>query len=450
MAMLNIPSQVDDPQYRYKMPRLITKKESRGKGSKTCIVNMGDVAGALKRPPQYVTKWFSNELGALTSYTNKDGEGERAIVNGHHDTIVFQGLLDKFIEKYVCCEHCHLPEIFMVVRKGVIQGKCMACGWKGELDNTHKLATFIQRNPPDKSGHNIQTEIGGGGKIDRKAKREARGSAWHEAAMKEDTGDDAVEVLDTQVVKEHKHRKEKNDEKETQSKENKEKEKKEKHKEENSQITDKKMKKEKTEKHDKKDKKEKKQIEAPNPKEMDEVDDDKKESDVLKYGDKEVETVVSTLRAYNILGNVSPEELYEEMRMNQLANCFDDRLRLYITLEVVCGGTMNATSVMENKNYISKMISQVNMPQAHIIWAINAYVHMNPDCLRSFAPVLKVLYDEDWAEERAILEYYNDDSQVNEPGFEEAKRAAAPFLKWLQIAETDEDSEENIEKEGNA
>eukprot|EP00406_Dinophysis_acuminata_P009698 CAMPEP_0179235214 /NCGR_PEP_ID=MMETSP0797-20121207/13291_1 /TAXON_ID=47934 /ORGANISM="Dinophysis acuminata, Strain DAEP01" /LENGTH=50 /DNA_ID=CAMNT_0020942421 /DNA_START=145 /DNA_END=294 /DNA_ORIENTATION=+ len=50
MAMLNIPSTVDDPQYRYKMPRLVAKKEGRGNGSKTCIVNMGDVATALNRP----------------------------------------------------------------------------------------------------------------------------------------------------------------------------------------------------------------------------------------------------------------------------------------------------------------------------------------------------------------------------------------------------------------
>merc|ERR1712217_431433 len=177
------------------------------------------------------------------------GEGERAIVNGHHDTIVFQGLLDKFIEMYVCCENCHLPEIFMVVKKGTIQGNCMACGWQGDLDNFHKFATFIQRNPPDKSGHNIQTPIEGGGKIDKKAKREARANAQHEAAMKEDTGDDAADASDTPVVKEHKQQKEKKDEKGTHVKEKEEKrERKEKHSEvmvdeESKQAAEKKVKK---------------------------------------------------------------------------------------------------------------------------------------------------------------------------------------------------------------
>jgi len=61
--------------------------------------------------------------------------------------------------------------------------------------------------------------------------------------------------------------------------------------------------------------------------------------------------------------------------------------------------------------------------------------------------VLKVIYDEDWAEEDAILEHYNDNSQVNMPGFEEVRQAAAPFLKWLQIAESDDsDSQECMEE----
>merc|ERR1712146_815400 len=99
--------------------------------------------------PQYPTKFFGCELGAQSTYTNKEGEGERAIVNGAHDTKVFQELLDKFIEKYVLCVNCHLPEIDMVVKKGSIMGACKACGWHGDLDNMHKVATFIQKNPPD-------------------------------------------------------------------------------------------------------------------------------------------------------------------------------------------------------------------------------------------------------------------------------------------------------------
>merc|ERR1711920_1098196 len=215
--------------------------------------------------------------------------------------------------------------------------------------------------------------------------------------------------------------------------------------EESKQDAEKKVKKERNEKHDKKEKKEKKEKKAKKPDEVDEVSDEKKEGAALMYGDKEVKALVNTLRSFNTSGNVSHEDFYEEMRMHQLASCFDHKLRLYITLEVVCGSTMTAKSVMENKNYISKMISQVNMPQADIIWAFNVYVHVNPDCLRGFAHVLKVLYDEDWAEEHTILDYYNDDSHVKEPGFEKARGAAVPFLKWLQIADAD-DSEENVEE----
>merc|ERR1719343_379642 len=131
--MLNIPTSVADPAYRYKMPRLISKKESSGNGRKTCIVNMGDVSGALKRSPAYIIKFFGYELGAITSYTNKEGEGERTIIKGHVDTEIFQDLLDKFIDKYVLCKECHYPEIDMVVnRKGTIVASCKACGWNGE------------------------------------------------------------------------------------------------------------------------------------------------------------------------------------------------------------------------------------------------------------------------------------------------------------------------------
>merc|ERR1712050_135859 len=87
---------------------------------------------------------------------------------GHHDTPVFQTLVDKFIEKYVLCSNCSLPEIDMVVNKrGLIVATCKACGWNGELDNAHKLATYISKNPP---GTGIGFDEDKGGKKEKKDK----------------------------------------------------------------------------------------------------------------------------------------------------------------------------------------------------------------------------------------------------------------------------------------
>jgi translation initiation factor 5 len=57
-AMLNIPSTVDDTKYRYKMPKMQVKIESKGNGIKTNIVNLGDVAKHLRTNEQYILKWF--------------------------------------------------------------------------------------------------------------------------------------------------------------------------------------------------------------------------------------------------------------------------------------------------------------------------------------------------------------------------------------------------------
>ena len=42
--MLNIPSTVNDPNYRYRMPKMQLKIESKGNGIKTNIINLADVA----------------------------------------------------------------------------------------------------------------------------------------------------------------------------------------------------------------------------------------------------------------------------------------------------------------------------------------------------------------------------------------------------------------------
>mmetsp|Transcript_18372 Transcript_18372/g.57839 ORF Transcript_18372/g.57839 Transcript_18372/m.57839 type:complete len:383 (+) Transcript_18372:210-1358(+) len=140
--MMNIAgtTPVEDPEYRYKMPRIVGKVEGRGNGIKTAIPNMTQVALALHRPPGEVTKFFGCELGAQTTWVE---ETERAIVNGAHTTQLLQDKLSIYIEKFVLCPSCRLPETSYKIRNEIIYHQCVACGARESVDMQHKLTTYI-------------------------------------------------------------------------------------------------------------------------------------------------------------------------------------------------------------------------------------------------------------------------------------------------------------------
>lgn len=128
------------------MPLLLTKIEGKGNGIKTVIPNMADVARALSRPPTYPTKFFGCELGAQTSFDEKN---DRYIVNGAHDATKLRELLDTFIDKFVLCKSCKNPETDLLITKNeTIIRDCKACGKRTDIDMRHKLTTFILKNPP--------------------------------------------------------------------------------------------------------------------------------------------------------------------------------------------------------------------------------------------------------------------------------------------------------------
>ncbi len=147
-GMINIRRDVKDLYYRYKMPRLVSKIEGKGNGIKTVVSNMVDIAKALNRPPSYVTKFFGSEVGSLTVC---DEKAARYIVNGAHEAEKLQNILDAFISKFVLCTSCENPETDLSVsRDGTIYRNCKACGHRSTVDMAHKLCTFIQKNPPPK------------------------------------------------------------------------------------------------------------------------------------------------------------------------------------------------------------------------------------------------------------------------------------------------------------
>ena len=57
-------------------------------------------------------KYFGCELGAQTQMDPKNG---RYIVNGSHESVRLQELLDGFIKNFVLCEQCDNPETLLVI-----------------------------------------------------------------------------------------------------------------------------------------------------------------------------------------------------------------------------------------------------------------------------------------------------------------------------------------------
>lgn len=173
----------DDQFNRYKMPPVIAKVEGRGNGIKTRIVNCYEVARALHRLPGYVCKFFGCELGAQTKID--DGAGIY-IVNGAFQQSVLMEVLQKFIEMFVICTSCKLPETDLKLRKnGMITQACNACGAEEPCDMTHKLCTYIMNNPPD--GKKKKSD----GKKDKAARRAAKSKKANGDAGDEDTDDKA-------------------------------------------------------------------------------------------------------------------------------------------------------------------------------------------------------------------------------------------------------------------
>jgi len=167
--MINIRRDVDDVFYRYKMHPVQSKIEGKGNGIKTVIPNILDVAHDLGRPPIYLTKFFGFELGAQAKVVG-DGPTQRHIVNGAHDKEKLQDLLDVFINKFVLCGECKNPETALIIKNQHVLRECKACGKRTEIDKGHKLSSFIIKSPPTGVSGSAAANGKKGGKKSRKGK----------------------------------------------------------------------------------------------------------------------------------------------------------------------------------------------------------------------------------------------------------------------------------------
>ena len=71
------------------------------------------------------------------------GRPIKAVINGTYQLTSMQTHLSHYIEEFVLCSSCRLPETQYEFESNTIFRMCATCGAKHPIDMNHKLARFI-------------------------------------------------------------------------------------------------------------------------------------------------------------------------------------------------------------------------------------------------------------------------------------------------------------------
>lgn len=96
---------IDDPFYRYTMTRLNVVRQK----NKTLIDNLVIVSKDLERDPEHIAKFFKKKFSVSMNY--KDNQ---LMTTANLTSQDFETALREYIQLFVLCERCNLPETNLV------------------------------------------------------------------------------------------------------------------------------------------------------------------------------------------------------------------------------------------------------------------------------------------------------------------------------------------------
>ncbi len=98
--------------------------EVRPEGHVTVFENFPEVVDALDRTPDHVFKYLQNDL-ATSGHIDEAG---RARLTGDFNAQRVKGTIDDYVEEFVRCPECGLPDTHLEREKGALMLQCEACG----------------------------------------------------------------------------------------------------------------------------------------------------------------------------------------------------------------------------------------------------------------------------------------------------------------------------------
>ena len=397
------------------MPKLQVKVEGRGNGIKTLLTNVTEVGASLAREPSEITKFFGCILGSQTTFA-----GDRHIVNGSHNANDLQKHLCKYIEAFVLCKQCKLPETHYKIKGGIISQKCQACGNKDQVDMTHKLTTFILAQYKE-------------AKSAAKAKGETKPKKANDLSQAGGARADSDDETSSEVKKASK--KEKKDKSEPTSPTG-------------------------VEVKEKKSKKSKSTVTNGTQDGLTDVAheggaegtvDDDGEDNKQVIGEC-IESFRSWLVAH---GDADVTMKLEQLRHMQQLYSLRASDKIVIFIGAVCTENILKDKEIETHTLILSQLASSNIQQRQLIagfeWLCGTkYVSL----LKFFPAVLMQLFEQEIIEEDVFFEwttdlirneYTLDESMVQYDVLEQLRMHSQPFIKWLQEAEEEGDEEEEEE-----
>ena len=132
--MLNINGK-NDSSYRYKMNPIKSSINGKGNGIFTTIHNLNDISTSLNHPSNLILKFLSYYFGSnLNEYS----------LTGSYSQLQLQEAIQVYINKFVLCPSCSIPETIPILRKEtkkntLLDLKCSACGKISEVKSNNKI-----------------------------------------------------------------------------------------------------------------------------------------------------------------------------------------------------------------------------------------------------------------------------------------------------------------------
>jgi translation initiation factor 2 subunit 2 len=111
---------IEDGADRFQVP----DPEVRPEGNVTVYENFDETADRLGREPQGVLKFLQSELGTSA----RIDESGRARLTGDFKQRRVADAIDAYVDAYVRCSECGLPDTRLVEQQGATVLKCDACG----------------------------------------------------------------------------------------------------------------------------------------------------------------------------------------------------------------------------------------------------------------------------------------------------------------------------------